>query len=167
MSPAASRPRLASRVLTRLLYRADGSLSGVKVTAIAAAAVILFTAISIPVILAIGVDSTTGIAMWVVVLLVTVKLPALGIFWWMLSRHVETPGQEALTSREIQALIERLDGEALRASRRPDAADELRRLLGDAWYVADRAADADKASAVACALRIQELAARGGRVGYS
>jgi hypothetical protein len=160
---AGTPPRLPSRVLTRLLYQRDGSLSGLKICAFAIGAVLVFSAISVPIILAMGVNSTTGIAMWVLILLLTVKLPALGIFWWMLGRHLERPGEERLTSGEIHSLIERLEAQALRVSRGPDAAAELSRLLDDAWFVADKAPDADKASAVACALHIQELAVGRGR----
>jgi hypothetical protein len=162
---AGRRERLPSRVLTRLFYRRDGSLSGPKICGVAIGAIVLFTAISVPLILASGVNSTTGIAAWVVILLVTVKLPALAVFWWMLGRHVERPGEERLTSREIHSLIERLEAQALRASRRPGSGPEMAQLLEDAWYVADRASDEDKATAVACALHIQELASARGHVG--
>lgn len=152
-----TRERLPSRVLTRLFYRRDGSLSAPKIVGTAFGSVILFTAIAVPIIVSMGVDSTTGIAMWVTILFFSVKLPALAVFWWMLGRHLERPGEERLTSSEIHSLVTRLEAEAQRASRGPAPSAALARLLDDAWFVADRAPDADKATAVACALHIQEL----------
>lgn len=151
--------RLPSRILTRLFYRRDGELSPLKICGAAIGAIVVLSAISVPLLLSAGVTSTTGIATWVVVLVLGVKLPALAVFWWMLGRHLERPGSERLTSDDVRSLIERLEAQAAATPRRPGAAAEFQRLLDDAWFVADKAPAADKASAVACALHIQELAA--------
>lgn len=151
--------RLPVRILTRLVYRRDGELSPLKICATAIGAIVVSSAITVPLLLSAGVTTTTGIATWVLVLLLGVKLPALAVFWWMLGRHLERPGDERLTSDDVRSLIERLEAQAAATPRRPGAAAEFQRLLDDAWFVADKAPSADKASAVACALHIQELAA--------
>jgi len=150
--------RLPVRILTRLFYHRDGELSPLKICASAIAAIIVFSAIAVPLLRSAGVTSSTAIATWVLILLLGVKLPALAVFWWMLGRHLERPGSERLTSDDVRSLIERIEAQAA-AVRRPDPAAEFQQLLDDAWFVADRAPDADKASAVACALHIQEMAA--------
>jgi hypothetical protein len=146
-------------MLTRLFYRADGQLSPLKICGATIGAVVVFTAVSVPLLIAGGVSTVNGLATWVLILLLGVKLPALAIFWWMLGRHLERPGQESLTPDDVSSLIRRLETQAEAAATRPDATEELARLLDDAWYVADRAPDDQKAVAVACALHIQELAA--------
>jgi hypothetical protein len=157
--PTPTRPRLATQILTRLFYRADGELSPLKICATALGSVLLFTMVSVPLLAAGGVSTVNGLATWVLILLVGVKLPALAIFWWMLGRHVEKPGQEQLSSEDAHSLMARLQAQAETAHLGADPETELKQLKEDAWFVADRAPDADKAAAVACALRIQELSA--------
>lgn len=147
-----------ARLLTRLFYRADGALSPLKICGSALAAIVVLTAISVPLLIAGGVNSVNGLATWVLILLLGVKLPALAIFWWMLGRHVERPGQERLSADDVDSLVQRIEAQAVAAAARPDAGQELRRLLDDAWFVADKAPDEKKAVAVACALHIQEQA---------
>lgn len=155
---------LTGRLLTRLFYRADGELSPLKICGTTVGAIVVFTAISVPLLVAGGVNTVNGLATWVLILLVGVKLPALAIFWWMLGRHLERPGQERLSSDDVASLIARLEAQADAVAGRPGAEEEFTRLLEDAWFVADKAPDDQKAVAVACALHIQELATVRGRV---
>jgi hypothetical protein len=150
---------MSSRLLTRLFYRPDGELSPLKICGSALGAVVAFTAVSVPLLVAGGVSSINGLATWVLILLLGVKLPALAIFWWMLGRHLEPPGQERLSADDVDSLVQKIEAQAVAAATRPDATEEFRRLLDDAWYVADKAPDEKKAVAVACALHIQEQAA--------
>jgi hypothetical protein len=162
--PAPTPRNALDRALYRVLYRPDGRLHGVRIALTIAISTFVVGAVTAAVLIAAGVSSTNGVAMWSAVIFLTIKVPVLGGLWLLLLRHVEEPGEESLGREQTEAVTARLREQAERVALRPDAVPQLRHLLDQAWYVADRADDADKASAVGCALHIQELLTNASRV---
>jgi hypothetical protein len=154
----------ADRALFRVLYRPDGRLHGLRIALIVAVSAFVIGAVTAAVLIAAGVSTTNGLATWTAVIFLTIKVPVLGGLWLLLMRHVEEPGEELLGRDELESVCARLRGRAEALAGRPGGAAQLRHLLDQAWYLADRAEDADKATAVACALHIQELLTDAGRV---
>ena len=66
-----------------------------------------------------------------------------------------------MVERRVREILEYLEAQARDSAGRQDAAVRLAYFSREAWFVADAAADADKAAAVAVALRIDELAPSG------
>ena len=100
--------------------------------------------------------------LWVVVSLVLLKLPLLGLVWWLIARR-----RRARTARwsaaETARFLAALDAEAARAEGLPDAGPRLRALHADAWRAA-REGDAQATpAAVEIALRIDRMRRREAR----
>jgi hypothetical protein len=109
-----------------------------------------------------GAGSPEALAIWVVAGLVLVKIPLLGIAGWVIWRRRDPAGGGGWSSRECGEILAYLEEQAQASAGRPDAANRLAYFAREAWFVADSAADADKAAAVATAVRIDALAMRAG-----
>jgi len=148
--------------LRRLVVDEHGDVRGNRVL-FAVAALAMLTALGTFIALvAAGAGEVDVLGAWVVGILLLVKIPALAILWWALGRHVEKPGENRWDSREVARILASLEEQARLSVARPGAALRLAHLSREAWFVADRAPDADKPEAVAAALRIDSLAQQTG-----
>lgn len=116
--------------------------------------------------LAANLGSPGTLAVWVVGAFLVIKVPLLIVCWWIITRRRDPTGGGGWESRECRQILDYLEAQAADAQGRPDAAARLSYFAREAWFVADRAADADKGAAVETAVRIEGMAAAAGvRVG--
>ena len=114
--------------------------------------------------LAADAGSPATLAVWTVGALLLIKLPLLGVVWWIISRRRDEPWAALVEGcGEILALPRA--ARPRRAVERDDAPARLAYFAREAWFVADSAKDADKAEAVAVAVRIDAMANRAGAPG--
>jgi hypothetical protein len=156
-APAAPRPR--SPLIRLLADRAGEPRPGVvlALSALAVAMLLLGTAAGL---MAAGTGSPRALAYWVLAAFLFIKLPLLALVWWVLTRRRETARSGGWSTDECARILAYLEQQAADALGRRDAAQRLSYFAREAWYVADAAADRDKARAVASAVRIEGLAAR-------
>ena len=94
--------------------------------------------------------------LWVVLSLVLLKLPLLGLVWWLITRRRRTRLPEWDAERAERRLAE-LSAEAGCLAGTPGAAARLDALSADAWRTAERADPSVTPAAVDLALRIDRL----------
>lgn len=100
--------------------------------------------------------------LWVVVSLVLLKLPLLGLVWWLIARRRRAPTAR-WSAAETARFLAALDAEAARVEDLPDAAPRLQALHADAWRAA-REGDAQATpAAVEIGLRIDRMRRREAR----
>lgn len=109
-----------------------------------------------------GAGTPEALAGWVVAAFLLVKLPVLGLVWWIVSRRRDDPGGGGWESRECGEILAYLEAQARDAVGRPDAARRLAYFAREAWHVADTATDADTPAAVDTAVMIESMASRAG-----
>jgi hypothetical protein len=109
--------------------------------------------------LAANLGSPGTLALWVLGAFIVIKLPLLVVCWWIITRRRDPAGGGGWESRECRQILDYLETQAADAEGRPDAATRLAYFAREAWFVADRAADADKGAAVETAVRIDAMAA--------
>lgn len=97
--------------------------------------------------------------LWVVLSLVLLKLPLLGLVWWLITRRRRTRLPEWDAAR-AEAHLEELAAEADRLAGTPGAAARLDALSADAWSTAERADPSVTPAAVDLALRLDRLRRR-------
>jgi hypothetical protein len=141
-----------------LLVDGEGSPRAGVILGLVAGALVVLSLGSFAALLAAGAGSPETLAVWVVAALVLVKVPLLVLVWWLLGRRRDPVGGGGWSSRECGEILSYLEGQARASLGRPDQAARLEYFSREAWYVADAAADADKAAAVAAALRIDAMA---------
>ena len=123
------------------------------------AALVLFIGLATSLILLAATSiSPAVLALGTLAILVLVKVPLLGMVWWLMGRHMEKPGRTAWDADERREILDYLEREAARVATLPDAGERLAFLRQEAWRVADRAPPEDKAAAAATALRISAIA---------
>ncbi len=106
--------------------------------------------------------SPVTLAIWVIAALLLIKLPLLGVMWWVISRRRDPAGGGGWSSRECRQILAYLEEQARESAGRPDAATRLAYYAREAWFVADRATDADTPAAVDTAVLIEAMAAEAG-----
>ena len=112
--------------------------------------------------LAANAGSPETLALWVTAAFLLIKVPMLVVVWWILSRRRDPAGGGGWESRECREILAYLETQAREAAGRPDGAKRLAYFAREAWFVADRAGDADKGAAVETAVTIDALAAAAG-----
>ncbi len=144
-----------TRLLTRLAMDADGNLRGMRLLAIAfVGGLVVALGTTIAIVVADAGNPAT-LTIWVVVAFLGVKLPLLGLLWWILGRHQR---DDEPTDDELRLMLVRLESGTTAALRTPDAHDRLEILRDEAWFVSDHASGELKPQAVELALRLDELA---------
>jgi len=142
-----------------LLLDGEGNPRTAVILVLVATALVVLSVGTFVALLAAGTGSPETLAAWVVGAFLVVKVPLLIMVWWLLGRRKEPVGGGGWTTRECGEILEYIQGQAEASVGREDAAARLAYFSREAWHVADAAADADKAAAVAAALRIDALAA--------
>jgi hypothetical protein len=153
VEPHAAPGRL-TRALTRFTTDRDGKLRSARLLGLAfigGLVVAIGTSIAL---VAADAGNPATLSIWVLVAFLGVKLPLLGLLWWILGRRQR---DEEPTPEELRAMVVRLRASADTAIRTPDARDRLEILRDEAWFVADRAPDELKPEAVELALRLDSL----------
>lgn len=141
----------------RLALRDEG---GISRSVIVGAAVGLALFSSFLLVLTPDLDGHPGLqTLWVVLALVLLKLPLLGMVWWLITRRRRARAARWSPSETARflALVER---EAAAAADRPGAAERLAALHADAWRAARDGDPAATPEAVEIALRIDRIRRR-------
>jgi hypothetical protein len=86
-----------------------------------------------------GTGSPEALAIWATIAFFAIKLPVLGLLWWLLGRSEHDGADESLPDRAAAAALTRLRFAADRATGSPDAWDRLDNLASEAAYVAAHA----------------------------
>jgi hypothetical protein len=140
-----------------LLHDSEGRLHGRRSFFVIAGLVFLIGFATVLVGLLSSALSATVVAIAALVVLILFKAPLLAIIWHLMGRHLERPGHEVWSDEERQEILAYLERQARESVGRPDARARLDYLTREAWAVADRSPDEDKAQAVATALRIRAM----------
>lgn len=98
---------------------------------------------------------------WVVVALVLLKLPLLGLVWWLIARRRRGP-ETRWSLPETERLLAGIEDGVAAAAGGPDAAARLDVLRADAWKAAREGDPAATPRAVEIALRIDRMCLREG-----
>ena len=147
-------PGRLTRLLTRFATDRDGKLRTARLLGLAFIGGLVVAIGTTIAVVAADAGSPGTLAVWVLVAFLGVKLPLLGLLWWILGRRQR---DEEPTADELRAMVVRLRASADVAMRTPDARDRLEILRDEAWFVADRAPDELKTEAVELALRLDGL----------
>lgn len=145
-----------------ILTDRDGNLRTAVILGIIAGAIVILALGSYIGLIAANLGSPETLALWVLAALIVVKLPLLGLVWWILARRRDPAGGGGWNSKECGEILAYLEEQANASAGRSDAAARLAYFSREAWFVADSAADADKAMAVATAMRIDAMAMNAG-----
>ncbi len=144
----------------------DGNLRTTLLIALMVGVVVVLALGTFAALLAANLGSPGTLALWVLGAFVLIKVPLLIVCWWIITRRRDPVGGGGWETRECRQILDYLETQAAAAEGRPDAGARLSYFAREAWFVADRAADADKGAAVETAVRIDAMAAAAGaRVG--
>lgn len=165
MSPTPPEAAPHRSAIARALSDREGNLRTPLILGLVVLALILLAIGMFAALLAAGAGSPATLAIWMVGALLLIKLPLLGVVWWIVSRRRDSPSGGGWSSRECGEILGYLEQQAEESRGREDAPARLAYFAREAWFVADSASDADKAEAVAVAVRIEALAARAGAPG--
>jgi hypothetical protein len=158
MTATAPSPAPRRGLIARFAHDRDGHLHTVRLLGGVAAAVALLSLATYAGLLMADTGSPGALAVWVLAGFVLVKVPLLSVVWWILMRRDPEQRSADWSSDEATEILDYLEAQASEAAGRPDAAARLAYFAKEAWFVADNAADADKATAAAVAVRIQAMA---------
>jgi hypothetical protein len=162
VSPAPPETAPHRSAIGRALSDREGNLRTPLILGIAVVGVILLAIGMFAALLAAGAGSPATLALWLVAALLLIKLPLLGVLWWVLTHRRDAPSGGGWSRDECGEILAYLERQAEESREREDAAARLAYFAREAWFVADSARDADKADAVAVAVRIDALATRAG-----
>jgi len=147
------------------LSDSDGNLRTPLILGIVVVALVLLAIGMFAALLAADAGSPATLAIWMVGALLLIKLPLLGVVWWIISRRRDDPSGGGWSSKECGEILAYLERQAEESSVREDAPARLAYFAREAWFVADSASDVDKAEAAAVAVRIDAMATRAGASG--
>ncbi len=160
-SPHPAGPRRRSPLALAFTDRHGDLRTPVLVAAMMGVAMILSVGMFVA-LLAAGAGSPETLAAWIVAAFILIKLPFLGVAWWVIARKRDPAGGGGWDHRETAEILAYLEREAHEAAGRPDAATRLAYFAREAWFVADRATDEETPAAVDTAVMIEAMAAEAG-----
>lgn len=141
----------------------EGRLRGNLIVVVCAVALLLLALGGSTAMIFGGVMGYTALATWVLAMFIFIKIPLLGLIWWVLGRRRERGTRAGgWSSEECGEILGYLEREARTSLGRPDAAKRLAYYSREAWFVAGNSTPADTAAAVATAERIDALASEAG-----
>lgn len=149
-------------LFARLFSTPAGDLRTTALIGVAMASAIVLALGTYAALLAANMGSPGTLALWVIAAFFVIKLPLLAVAWWVISRRRDPQGGGGWTSEECREILDYLEAQAREAAGRPDAASRLAYFAREAWFVADRATDADTPAAVDTAVLIEGMAAEAG-----
>lgn len=154
MPQIADRPGVMTRMLTRLTMDADGRLRGMRLLGIAFIAGLVVAMGTTAALVIGGAGSPKTLTTWVLVSFLGIKLPLLGLLWWILGRKQRDVEP---TQDELSLMLTRLESSAKTALRTHDAHDRLEILRDEAWFVSEHADGDLKARAAELAVHLDVL----------
>ena len=140
----------------------DGNLRSGLLLGVGVASIVLLGFGTYASLLAADLGSPATIAIWATAAFIFIKVPLLGIVWWILTRRRDPAGGGGWASGECREILDYLETQAKDSVGRPDAATRLAYFAREAWFVADSATDADTPAAVDTAVLIEAMAAEAG-----
>lgn len=140
----------------------DGELRGTLIVIVFAAALVLLALGGVVGLMFGGVMGSDALATWIIGAFVVIKIPMLGIMWWVLGRKRERGTVGKWSTSECHEILEYLEREARASMGRPDAQARLSYFCKEAWFVAITATDDDTEDAVRTAQRIDAIASEAG-----
>jgi hypothetical protein len=158
MTATAPSPAPRRGLVARFVYGRDGRLHTVRLLGGVVAAIALLSLATFAGLLMASAGSPASLAVWVLAGFLLVKVPLLSVLWWILMRREPEQRSADWSTDETDEILEYLEAQASEAAGRPDAAARLAYFAKEAWFVADNAADGDRAAAAAVAARIQAMA---------
>ena len=120
----------------------DGNLRTAVLLSATAGAIALLAVGMFASLLAAGAGSPGTLAVWVTAAFIFIKIPFLAVVWWILSRRRDPTGGGGWSRGETDEILEYLEQQARDSVGRPDAPARLAYFAREAWFVADRADDA-------------------------
>jgi len=110
-------------------------------------------------------SSSPGLqVVWVIFALVLLKVPLLGMVWWLIA-HRRRSRQVRWSEPETRRFLDAVADEAVRVAGLPDAAERFDALRADAWRAVEEGDDALTPAAVELALRLDRDRRRDGHSG--
>ena len=143
-----------TRVLVRFALRSDGSLRSGRLLALAFVGGLVVAIGTTVAIVAADAGNPATLSIWVIVAFLGVKLPLLGLLWWVLGRRQREEGH---SDEDMRAMIARLRSATEHALKTPDAVDRLTILAEEARYVVAHASPDVRTDAEAVADLIAAL----------
>lgn len=132
-------PQPRQSLLRKLTFDADGHLRGWRLLGVAAVIALVLTIGGFTATVVAGTGSPEALAYWAILAFVAIKLPVLGVIWWLLGRSEHDYEDSSLTDSAARAALDRLREARVTADRHPDAWDRLDGLAAEAAYIAHHA----------------------------
>lgn len=142
----------------RLLLDSDGQIIRRRIYPVLAVALILAVFGTVLVVASPALnDYPTIQGLYVLFCVFLLKMPLVGLLWWLIFRNHEWPTRPPIwRDEEVADILDHILAEARRAIGRDDELARLTYLSGEAWHVADRATGDQKVDALTVALRIDD-----------
>lgn len=150
-------PAHSNSLLRRFAFDRDGHLRGWRLIGIAAATALLLTLGGLVAAVLAGSGMPTALPVWITVAFFGIKLPVLGLLWWLLGRSEHDGPEEMLPDDRAILAIMRLRESAATAIHTDDAWDRYDMLAGEARYLVTHSSPPIAAEA---AMLAKELTAR-------
>lgn len=148
--------------MTRAFTDREGDLRTLVLVGVVGGAGMLLALGTWIALLAADLGSPATLALWTTAAFVLIKVPLLALIWWVIARRRDPVAGGGWGSRECREIREYLEVEARASVGRPDAPTRLAYYAREAWFVADRASDADRPASVDTAVLIEAMAAEAG-----
>ncbi len=120
----------------RFAFDREGHLRGWRLLGMSAAVALILTIGGLAAAVIAGAGSPGALALWATVAFVGIKIPVLGLLWWLLGRSEHEGDDAMLADSAAHGAISRLRAAADRATGTPDEWDRLDALAAEAGYVA-------------------------------
>lgn len=148
-------PGPLTRLLTRFATHPDGTLRAARLLGIAFVGGLVVAIGTTAAIVMADAGSPSTLSIWVIVAFLGVKLPLLGLLWWVLGRRQRDAG---LTEDELMVMVDRIESRTDGALRTHDARDRLEILRDEAEFVKERATGELRDRAAGLAQRLEQMA---------
>jgi hypothetical protein len=142
-------------LLTRFATHPDGRLRAARLLGIAFVGGLVVALGTTAAIVLADAGSPSTLSIWVIVAFLGVKLPLLGLLWWVLGRRQR---DDALTEDQLTLMIDRIEARADAAFRTRDTRDRLEILRDEAGFVRERASGDLRERAERLVRRLESMA---------
>lgn len=155
MATTTSAPRRS--LLRRFAFDREGHLRGWRLIGIAALTALVLTFGGLIAAVLAGSGTPKALPVWITIAFFAIKLPVLGLLWWLLGRSEHDGPQEMLPDDRAILAIMRLRESAAAAIHSDDAWDRFDMLAGEARYLV---AHSSPSIAAEAAMLAKDLTAR-------
>ena len=140
--------------IVRLFYDREGDLRTTRVLIVVMVMVAVIVAGTVGVSFAGAAAGPETLAISALVVFLGLKLPFLGLVFWIIMRQGNGEAHNDWSDRERDEIFAYLADQAREAKGQPDEAERLQWLTREAWIIADTVPDEHRAKAVALAVEI-------------